>query len=124
MIRWREAIQQDAHLRERRVDTRVTDRARGALHLLVDGAHRQGRPRHLVRRAEQELERRRERAQQVFERRHTGQASDRSASRTFSGCSAASGTRFQCFFTLPSGPIHTVERMTPVVFLPYIIFSP
>jgi len=30
----------------------------------------------------------------------------------------------QCLRTLPSGPIHTVERMTPTVFLPYIIFSP
>ena len=27
---------------------------------------------------------------------------------------AASATRFQCFFTLPSGPIHTVERITPI----------
>ncbi len=34
------------------------------------------------------------------------------------------GTFLQCFLTLPSGPIQTVERMTPVVFLPYIIFSP
>ena len=47
-----------------------------------------------------------------------------SASSTCSGCSAAFATRFQCFITLPSGPIQTVERITPVVFLPYIIFSP
>src|SRR5262245_4123971 len=47
-----------------------------------------------------------------------------SASSTCAGCAAAFATRFQCFFTLPSGPIQTVERITPVVFLPYIIFSP
>jgi len=37
---------------------------------------------------------------------------------------AASGTFFQCLRTTPSGPIHTVERITPLVFLPYIILSP
>src|SRR5262245_38625093 len=46
------------------------------------------------------------------------------ASSTFVGCSSAFGTRAQCFFTVPSGPTHTVERMTPVTFFPYIIFSP
>jgi hypothetical protein len=46
------------------------------------------------------------------------------ASSTFVGCSSAFGTRAQCFFTTPSGPIQTVERMTPVTFLPYIVFSP
>ena len=46
------------------------------------------------------------------------------ASSTFSGCSAALATRPQCLRTLPSGPIHTVERMTPWVFLPYMTFSP
>ena len=40
------------------------------------------------------------------------------------GWSAALATRFQCLTTLPSPPIQTVERMTPVVFFPYIIFSP
>src|SRR6266446_10460207 len=49
--------------------------------------------------------------------------SPRSAASTCSGCFAASLTRAQCLRTLPSGPIHTVERMTPTVFLPYIIFS-
>src|SRR6266446_9128187 len=48
----------------------------------------------------------------------------RNAASTCSGCFAASLTRAQCLRTLPSGPIHTVERMTPTVFLPYIIFSP
>src|SRR5438093_419277 len=46
------------------------------------------------------------------------------ASHTCSGCLAASGTFFQCLRTTPSGPIHTVERITPLVFLPYIILSP
>src|SRR5882762_3762627 len=46
------------------------------------------------------------------------------ASHTCWGCLAASGTFFQCFRTTPSGPIHTVERITPFVFLPYIILSP
>src|SRR5215470_17867879 len=46
------------------------------------------------------------------------------ASNTLAGCSSALGTLAQCFLTLPSGPIHTVERITPTVFLPYIIFSP
>src|SRR5262249_34916676 len=40
------------------------------------------------------------------------------------GCSSAFGTRAQCLRTTPSGPIHTVERITPWTFLPYIIFSP
>lgn len=43
---------------------------------------------------------------------------ERSASRTCSGCVSALATRAQCRRTLPSGPIHTVERMTPVVCLP------
>lgn len=30
----------------------------------------------------------------------------------------------ECLRTLPSAPIHTVERIIPVVFLSYIIFSP
>src|SRR5262249_13153184 len=47
-----------------------------------------------------------------------------SAASTCSGCASALATRAQCFFTLPSGPIQTVERITPVVFLPYITFSP
>ena len=47
-----------------------------------------------------------------------------SAARTWSGCSAAFATRAQCRRTRPSGPIQTVERITPVVFLPYIVFSP
>src|SRR5207344_3129991 len=47
-----------------------------------------------------------------------------SAARTSSGCFSALATRAQCFCTFPSGPIHTVERITPFVFLPYIIFSP
>src|SRR5262249_52875519 len=46
------------------------------------------------------------------------------ASRTAAGCLAASATRAQCLRTVPSGPTHTVERMTPFVFLPYIILSP
>src|SRR5439155_16032484 len=46
------------------------------------------------------------------------------ASSPLAGWSAALATRVQCFFTFPSGPIQTVERITPVVFLPYIIFSP
>jgi len=50
--------------------------------------------------------------------------SARSAASTCSGCAAASLTRAQCLRTFPSGPIHTVERMTPTVFLPYIVFSP
>src|SRR5262249_60246413 len=49
---------------------------------------------------------------------------ERMASSTCSGCCSALATFFQCRFTFPSGPIHTVERMTPMVFLPYIIFSP
>src|SRR5262249_39627246 len=49
---------------------------------------------------------------------------DRTASRTCSGCCSALAPFFQCRFPLPSGPIHTVDRMTPIVFLPYIIFSP
>src|SRR5215467_14449066 len=44
--------------------------------------------------------------------------------RTCSGCFSAFATLAQCFFTLPSGPIQTVERITPTVFLPYIVFSP
>src|SRR5262249_18304643 len=48
----------------------------------------------------------------------------RTALHTCSGCFAASGTFFQCLRTTPSGPIHTVERITPFVFLPYIILSP
>jgi len=47
-----------------------------------------------------------------------------SASNTLAGCSSALGTLAQCFLILLSGPIHTVERITPTVFLPYIIFSP
>src|SRR5690606_4835567 len=46
------------------------------------------------------------------------------AASTCSGWASAFATRFQCFFTLPSGPIHTVERITPTVFFPYIVFSP
>src|SRR6186713_1343717 len=46
------------------------------------------------------------------------------ASSTFVGCSSAFGTRAQCFFTVPSGPTQTVDRITPVTFFPYIIFSP
>src|SRR5204862_5239411 len=46
------------------------------------------------------------------------------ASHTCGGCLAASGTFFQCLRTTPSGPIHTVERITPFVFLAYIILSP
>ncbi len=46
------------------------------------------------------------------------------ASSTFAGCSAALATFLQCRFTLPSGPTQTVDRITPMVFLPYIIFSP
>ena len=48
----------------------------------------------------------------------------RMASRTWAGCLAASATLAQCFRTVPSGPTHTVDRMTPLVFLPYIILSP
>src|SRR5690606_16689415 len=43
---------------------------------------------------------------------------------TFSGCAAASETLGQCLRTFPSGPIQTVERMTPIVFFPYEVFSP
>ena len=46
------------------------------------------------------------------------------AARTCSGCFSAFATFFQCLRTLPSLPTSTVERITPVVFLPYIIFSP
>ena len=42
----------------------------------------------------------------------------------FAGWSAAFGTRRQRFATVPSGATMTVERITPTVFLPYIIFSP
>ena len=45
-------------------------------------------------------------------------------SSTFCGWSAALATRRQCLTTLPFGPTSTVERMTPIVFLPYIVFSP
>ena len=41
-----------------------------------------------------------------------------------SGCFSALATRAQWRSTLPSLPISTVERITPTVFLPYIIFSP
>ncbi len=41
-----------------------------------------------------------------------------SASSTCAGWSSALATLRQCFFTTPSGPIQTVERMTPSVFLP------
>ena len=51
------------------------------------------------------------------------QVSAMSAS-TCAGCSAALATFFQCLRTLPSGPIQTVERITPTVFLPYSVFSP
>ena len=40
------------------------------------------------------------------------------ASSTFCGWISALLTRFQCFFTLPSGPIQTVERMTPTQPMP------
>src|SRR5262249_15463369 len=43
---------------------------------------------------------------------------------TCAGCSSAFFTAVQCFCTLPSGAITTVERMVPVTGLPYIIFSP
>jgi hypothetical protein len=48
----------------------------------------------------------------------------RSAASTCSGWASAFATRAQCLRTLPSGPIQTVERITPVVFFPYSIFSP
>src|SRR5690349_6823331 len=64
-------------------------------------------------------------AQTLFDRAVVGHARPpRTASHTCSGCFAASATFFQCLRTTPSGPIHTVERMTPFVFLPYIILSP
>src|SRR5882724_4433895 len=56
--------------------------------------------------------------------RRSPHVTDLRASSTFAGCSSALGTLAQCFFTLPSGPIQTVERITPITFLPYIIFSP
>src|SRR6185369_10889871 len=49
---------------------------------------------------------------------------DRRVSSTCSGCLAASATFFQCFFTVPSVPTQTLERMMPIFFTPYIIFSP
>ncbi len=33
-------------------------------------------------------------------------------------------TFFQCLRTLPSGPTSTVERITPMLFFPYMFFSP
>ena len=51
-------------------------------------------------------------------------ASESSASSTLAGWSAAFATRRQRFATVPSGPTMTVERITPTVFFPYIIFSP
>src|SRR5262249_19689128 len=48
----------------------------------------------------------------------------RSASSTLAGCASALATFAPCFFTLPSGPIPTVERLTPTAFLPYITSSP
>ena len=47
-----------------------------------------------------------------------------SASSTFRGWSAAFATRRQCLATVPSGATMTVERITPTVFFPYIVFSP
>src|SRR5262249_26918658 len=46
------------------------------------------------------------------------------ASSTLAGGTSAFRTLAQCFFTFPSSPSQTVERITPTVFLPYIIFSP
>jgi hypothetical protein len=54
--------------------------------------------------------------------RHFACASRNSS--TFAGCTSAFGTFFQCLETVPSGPMMTVERVVPVVFLPYCIFSP
>src|SRR5207253_168362 len=51
-------------------------------------------------------------------------ARSRICSSTWWGCLAASATRAQCLRTVPSGLIHTLERITPLVFLPYIILSP
>ena len=50
--------------------------------------------------------------------------SDCNVCNTFAGCASAFGTLRQCFFTFPSGPTQTVDRMTPIFFFPYIIFSP
>ena len=55
---------------------------------------------------------------------YTRHAASPSAASTWSGCFAASATRAQCRRTVPSGPIHTVERMTPTTFRPYMVFSP
>ena len=62
----------------------------------------------------------------VRSRRHrrVAGASPRICSSTWAGCLAASATRAQCFRTVPSGPIQTVHRITPFVFLPYMILSP
>ena len=46
------------------------------------------------------------------------QACSCNAASTCSGCASAFGTRFQCLSTSPFGPIQTVERITPIVFLP------
>ncbi len=46
------------------------------------------------------------------------------ASRTSAGWRAASATRGQWRRTTPSGPTQTVERITPIVLRPYIVFSP
>ena len=51
-------------------------------------------------------------------------ASESSASSTLAGWSAAFATRRQRFAIVPSGPTMTVDRITPTVFFPYIIFSP
>ena len=51
-------------------------------------------------------------------------ASPSSASSTFAGWSAAFATRRQRFATVPSGATMTVDRITPTVFFPYIVFSP
>jgi len=53
-----------------------------------------------------------------------GQSASRSAAKTLSGCSAALATRAQWRRTRPSGPIQTVDRMTPTTCFPYIVLGP
>ena len=66
----RESIERGGDLRERLLDGRVAGPAARARELLVNRLQRQRGGRDLVRRADEVLERRGERANQILERRH------------------------------------------------------